>query len=350
MPTKKCAPEEIVAKLRQVDVLISQGQNNADAVRQIGMSEATYYQWRREYGGLKTEHVKRLMELETENTRLRKAVSDLTLDKLTKAQSPVQTGRAANIAECPFITRNRTRRTARVQSDDPLAYGSGKMRPRRIDRVFYLARENQELARIERTAIILMAHIYQRKHKPNKITTLIPTPDRKAFVTNIAPTLDHKSLCYRTRALVLTYCLMGIPIPLIAYFLVKSRYAIQRLVQKYRSGDVVALLKKPSKGIKKSERKDLRDRLFAIMHAPPMDYDVNRTTWTIKLLKNILSKEGIHVGANTLSVSTPQQKCIGWPEQKYISDAGKKAPELGAFRQTSDLGGIIRRCVRAGTA
>ena len=50
------------------------------------------------------------------------------------------------------------------------------------------------------------------------------------------------------------------------------------------------------------------------------------------------------------NLSTPQQKCIGWPEQKYISDAGKKAPELGAFRQTSDLGGIIRRCVRAGTA
>ena len=49
-------------------------------------------------------------------------------------------------------------------------------------------------------------------------------------------------------------------------------------------------------------------------------------------------------------MSTPQQKCIGWPEQKYISDAGKKAPELGPFRQTSDLGGIIRRCVRAGTA
>ena len=49
-------------------------------------------------------------------------------------------------------------------------------------------------------------------------------------------------------------------------------------------------------------------------------------------------------------VSTPRQKCIGWPEQKYISDAGKKAPELGPFRQTSDLGGFIRRCVRAGTA
>jgi len=75
-------PEEIVAKLRQVDVLISQGQNIVDAIRQIGVSELTYYRWRREFGGLKTEQVKRLQDLELENTRLRKAVSDLTLDKL----------------------------------------------------------------------------------------------------------------------------------------------------------------------------------------------------------------------------------------------------------------------------
>jgi len=82
MPRKKYTPEEIVAKLRQVDVLVSQGQNIADAIRQIGVSEVTYYRWRQEYGGLKTEQVKRLKELETENTRLRRAVSDLTLDKL----------------------------------------------------------------------------------------------------------------------------------------------------------------------------------------------------------------------------------------------------------------------------
>ena len=82
MPKKKHKPEEIVAKLRQVDVWISQGQNIADAIRQIGVSEVTYYRWRQEYGGLKTEQVKRLKELETENTRLRRAVSDLTLDKL----------------------------------------------------------------------------------------------------------------------------------------------------------------------------------------------------------------------------------------------------------------------------
>ena len=82
MPKKRHKPEEIVAKLRQVDVLVSQGQNIADAIRQIGVSEVTYYRWRQEFGGLKTDQVKRLKELETENTRLRKAISDLTLDKL----------------------------------------------------------------------------------------------------------------------------------------------------------------------------------------------------------------------------------------------------------------------------
>jgi transposase-like protein len=82
MAKKRYTPEEIVAKLRQVDVLVSQGQNIADAIRQIGVSEVTYYRWRQEYGGLKTDQVKRLKELEQENTRLRRAISDLTLDKL----------------------------------------------------------------------------------------------------------------------------------------------------------------------------------------------------------------------------------------------------------------------------
>ena len=82
MPKKRYTPEEIVAKLRQVDVLVSQGHNIADAIRQIGVSEVTYYRWRQDYGGLKTEQVKRLKELEQENARLRRAISDLTLDKL----------------------------------------------------------------------------------------------------------------------------------------------------------------------------------------------------------------------------------------------------------------------------
>ena len=82
MASKKHRPEEAVAKLRQVDVLVSQGQSVAEAIRAIGVTEVTYYRWRQEYGGLKTEQIRRLKELETENARLRRAVADLTLDKL----------------------------------------------------------------------------------------------------------------------------------------------------------------------------------------------------------------------------------------------------------------------------
>ncbi len=82
MPRKKHKPEEIVAKLRQVDVLTSQGTPLSEAIRTIGVSEVTYHRWRNEFGGLKLDQVKRLKELELENSRLRKAVSDLTLDKL----------------------------------------------------------------------------------------------------------------------------------------------------------------------------------------------------------------------------------------------------------------------------
>jgi hypothetical protein len=82
MARKRHKPEEIVAKLRQVDVLTSQGHSVADAIRSSGVTEVTYYRWRQEFGGLKSDQVKRLKDLETENTRLRRAVSDLTLDKL----------------------------------------------------------------------------------------------------------------------------------------------------------------------------------------------------------------------------------------------------------------------------
>jgi putative transposase len=79
---KAHTPEEIVGKLRQAEVLIGQGKTVADAVRAIGVTEPTYYRWRTEFGGLKLDQVKRLKELERENARLRKAVSDLTLEKV----------------------------------------------------------------------------------------------------------------------------------------------------------------------------------------------------------------------------------------------------------------------------
>ena len=74
MGTKRHKPEDVVAKLRQVDVLVSQGQSVAEAIRAIGVTEVTYYRWRKEYGGLKSDQVRRMKDLEVENQRLRKAI------------------------------------------------------------------------------------------------------------------------------------------------------------------------------------------------------------------------------------------------------------------------------------
>lgn len=87
MANKQAKPEEIVTKLRQVEVLVGQGMPRADAIRQIGIIEQTYYRWRKKYGGMGSEQLRELKRLQKENERLRKAVSDLTLDKLILAEA-----------------------------------------------------------------------------------------------------------------------------------------------------------------------------------------------------------------------------------------------------------------------
>ncbi|MEE7479086.1 transposase, partial [Methylobacterium hispanicum] len=77
MGTKRHKPEDVIAKLRQVDVLVGQGQSVGEAIRSIGVTEVTYYRWRKEYGGLKSDQVRRMKEMEVENQRLRKAIADL---------------------------------------------------------------------------------------------------------------------------------------------------------------------------------------------------------------------------------------------------------------------------------
>jgi transposase-like protein len=82
MPKKRYRPEEIISKLREADVLISQGKKVGDVIKILGITDVTYYAWRQEYGGMSVSQAKRLKELEKENERLRKAVSDLMLDKM----------------------------------------------------------------------------------------------------------------------------------------------------------------------------------------------------------------------------------------------------------------------------
>ena len=112
MARKHHKPEEIVGKLLQVEVLVGQGKPVAEGVRAIGVTEATYYRWRAEYGGLKLDQVRRLKVLEQENGRLRRAVADLMLEKLVLKEAasgnfcaPLVVGRASSTSRpswaCP---------------------------------------------------------------------------------------------------------------------------------------------------------------------------------------------------------------------------------------------------------
>lgn len=87
MAIKRNKPEEIVTMLRQVEVLVGQGRKRIDAIREIGVVEQTYYRWRKQYGGMGPDQVKELKRLQKENDHLRRAVSDLTLEKLILSEA-----------------------------------------------------------------------------------------------------------------------------------------------------------------------------------------------------------------------------------------------------------------------
>ena len=81
MPKKFNTPEQIIGKLRQAEILLNQGATVAEACRKIEVTDQTFFRWRKEYGGMRVDQAKRLKELELENTRLKKLVADLSLDK-----------------------------------------------------------------------------------------------------------------------------------------------------------------------------------------------------------------------------------------------------------------------------
>ena len=87
MAAKRHKPEEIVTKLRQVEVLVGRGMARIDAIREVRITEQTFYRWRKQYGGMGAAQLKELKRLQKENERLRRAVSDLTLDKLILAEA-----------------------------------------------------------------------------------------------------------------------------------------------------------------------------------------------------------------------------------------------------------------------
>ena len=116
MANKHHKPEEIVAKLRQVEVLVGQGMDRIDAIREIGIAEQTYYRWRNKYGGMGTDQLRELKRLQKENERLRRAVSDLTLDKLILTE-------AARGAEGQRSATSEPRTAAKVHRTGPRQAG-----------------------------------------------------------------------------------------------------------------------------------------------------------------------------------------------------------------------------------
>ena len=81
MARKRYSPEQVISKLREAEVALSKGQSTAQVCKKLGITENTYYRWRREYGGLRVDQAKRLKQLECENAKLKKLVADLSLDK-----------------------------------------------------------------------------------------------------------------------------------------------------------------------------------------------------------------------------------------------------------------------------
>jgi transposase-like protein len=98
MPGKRHGPAQILRKLREVEVALARGETVARAVRQIGVTEQSYYRWRNEYGGLSIDQAKKLKKLAPENARLRRAVADLTLDKLILEEAAVGNFQALHVA------------------------------------------------------------------------------------------------------------------------------------------------------------------------------------------------------------------------------------------------------------
>ena len=107
MPGKRHGPEQILRKLREVEVALSRGETVARAVRQIAVTEQAYYRWRNEYGGLSIDQARKLKKLELENARPRRAVADLTLDKLILKEAAEGNFQALHVVENVLITFGR---------------------------------------------------------------------------------------------------------------------------------------------------------------------------------------------------------------------------------------------------
>jgi transposase len=170
-----------------------------------------------------------------------------------------------------------------------------------IDRVLHLADENISLRRRERMQIIFMAHVVQSLIAPEQIGLILPSRKRSLFCKIVLPLLHGSSKPQRKRATAIAFHLMGIHTDTIADFMGYEHRTIRRLVKKFQNKQYELAFATHPRKPKKHLRKEIRDKVFSIMHMPPSQFGINRTTWTIDLLRDVLEEEGLLVGKNTIS-------------------------------------------------
>jgi len=174
------------------------------------------------------------------------------------------------------------------------------MKMDRFSKLLQIASENYRLAKLERDVLLLMMHIAQSRVSNDQISQFMQKQKRADFLTFVAPNLTSPSRKYRVRAVIITFYLLGIHAQTIADFVRFTPHAVKSFIRRYRSKNYTAVFGDPSKP-KPHENKEIRDRLFAVMHAPPSDYDINRTTWTITLLREVLRSEGVSISEDNIS-------------------------------------------------
>ena len=170
-----------------------------------------------------------------------------------------------------------------------------------VDRVLRLADENILLRRHERTQIIFMAHVLQSVVAPDQIALFLPPRKRSVFNKIVLPLLRDTSRFRIRRARAVAFYLVGIQPDTIADFMGFEHRTVRRLVKKFHNRQYELAFATHPRKPKKHLRHDVQDKLFSIMHVPPSQFGINRTTWTIDLLRDVLEEEGMLVGKNTIS-------------------------------------------------
>ncbi|UWR03297.1 IS630 family transposase [Ruegeria conchae] len=169
-----------------------------------------------------------------------------------------------------------------------------------LQRAIYLSRENSRLRTRERAAIMFMAHVSRGQFEPEELLTLIPVQDHDDFKRLVIPALASDSKLHKDRAAMITCCLIGIHPNLVGEFFGHGGGWPRRLLNRWRRRKLHALFSKPSRP-KKFQDPAAKAKLFEVLHAPPSAYGVNRTTWTINLLHQVLVDSGTRISRPCIS-------------------------------------------------